>query len=237
MWTCMCISTSMFNWDFRFQISNQYAYAYWKKMRCIPQQPHGPWTITSKQQCVSVHWPPSRRTNPCSTRFGRRTPICPRRNYTRSCVRRGTSTVASLGLTINIEMNINMHINIERWISTCISILKDEYQHAYQYWKMRSPRGLCPQTPTPSAGPDFSDATSSPLKNPPQTSNRFIILYHPPPAHGPDAHRSVPPAIIERVFYRTSYRSYRYGCFRRRYIYVNGSRGYLICSTINGLLP
>ena len=25
---------------------------------------------------------------------------------------------------------------------------------------MRSPRGLCPQTPTPSAGPDFSDATS-----------------------------------------------------------------------------
>ena len=125
MWTCMCISTSMFNWDFRFQISNQYAYAYWKKMRCIPQQPHGPWTITSKQQCVSVHWPPSRRTNPCSTRFGRRTPICPRRNYTRSCVRRGTSTVASLGLTINIEMNINMHINIERWISTCISILKD----------------------------------------------------------------------------------------------------------------
>ena len=28
----------------------------------------------------------------------------------------------------------------------------------------------------------------------PRTSNRFIILYHPPPVHGPDAHRSVPPA-------------------------------------------
>ena len=64
----------------------------------------------------------------------------------------------------------------------------------------------------------------------------LIPLDH-PPVHGPDAHRSVPPAIIEHVFYRTSYRSYRYGYFRRRYIYVNGPHGYLICSTINGLLP
>ena len=31
-------------------------------------------------QCVFARRPPSRRTKPCSTRFGRRTPICPRRN-------------------------------------------------------------------------------------------------------------------------------------------------------------
>ena len=47
---------------------------------------------------------------------------------------------------------------------------------------MGSTWGLCPQTPTPSAGPDFftRGADTILILNPPRTSNRFIILYHPP---------------------------------------------------------
>ena len=90
--------------------------------------------IPQTKRCGFAHRPPSRLTKPCSTRFGGRTPICPRRNYTRSCVRRGTSTVASLGPRIN-------------------------------------------------DGPDAHRPRGS-LKNPPQTSNRFIPLDYPPPLTG-----------------------------------------------------
>ena len=94
-------------------------------------------------------------------------------------------------LVINIDVNINMHVIMI--VDSRFQISNqywDEYQHTYQYWKMGSPRGLCPQTPTPSAGPDFftlgPDAILI-LTPPPVHGPDAILILTPPPVHGPDA--------------------------------------------------